>query len=78
MRLSEIKGTFLFFNIQGVDTLLESTLLISVSLYLMVRFCENTYRFVGILRVLKQGVALGTKGGVVRSDVVIPCRSPSF
>ena len=32
-----------------------------VSLYLMVRFCENTYRFVGILCVLKQGVALGTK-----------------
>lgn len=64
MRLSEIKGTFLFFNIQGVGTLLESALLISVSLYLMVRFCENTCRFVGILRVLKQGVALGTKGGV--------------
>ena len=70
MRLSEIKGTFLFFNIQGVDTLLESTLLISVSLYLMVRFCENTSRFVGILRVLSQGVALATKRGV-RSDVPV-------
>jgi hypothetical protein len=34
----------------------------------MVRFCENTYGFVGILGVIKQGVALGTKESV-RSDV---------
>jgi hypothetical protein len=63
MRLSKIKGTFPLFGVQGVGTfLLESTLFTSVSPHLMVRFCENTYRFVGILRVLKQGVALGTKG----------------
>jgi hypothetical protein len=27
----------------------------------MLRFCENTYRFIGILCVLKQDVALGIK-----------------
>jgi hypothetical protein len=27
----------------------------------MLRFCENTYRFIGILCVLKQGVTLGIK-----------------
>jgi hypothetical protein len=43
----------------------------------MLRFCENTYRFIGILCVLKQGVALGTKV-VVRSDVAVPCSSISI
>jgi hypothetical protein len=39
----------------------------------MLRFCENTYRFIGILCVLKQGVALGTK-----EVVAVPCSSISI
>jgi hypothetical protein len=36
----------------------------------MVRFCEETYRFVGILHVL----STRHQGGV-RSDAVVPCRT---
>ena len=50
----------------------------SVSLCLMARFCENTYRFVGISGVLKQGVALGTKKVYVGADGLIPLNDPPY